>query len=222
MKGLIVVGGVLLGASANAVMLDDFMTGGYNSGAISAGTVDAWTAAATATGGIRFQSLTVTANPLGGDAKSRVITAAGVLDVSTDSDVNINYTLGYGYAAASTVAASNPLNLNLTSNFLVNLNFRTNDQAQPVTVTLYTNGGANSFTRTLNVSGGITSAFPVSYQFDFSSDAASLGDVDGIKIFFDPTDGGDFSLTNVEAVPEPMSIVALSIGALALLRRRKK
>jgi hypothetical protein len=110
----------------------------------------------------------------------------------------------------------------MTSNFLLNMNVRTNDLFLPVTVTLYTNGGANSFTRTLNVAAGINSASPVTYQFDFSSDAASLGDVDGIKFYFDPTAGGDFSLNSIQTVPEPMSIAVLSVGALALLRRRKK
>lgn len=222
MKGLAILGLVLFGASAHAVIVDDFMTGSYNSGAITSGTLNAWTPAANALGGIRFQSLTVVSNPLGGDAKCRVITSPGVLDVSTDSDVDVNYTLGYGYASSSTTPASGPLNLNFTSNFLINLDFRTNDLTQPVTLTLYTNGGASSYTRTMNISAGILSATPLVYQFDFSTDAANLGDVDGIKIFFDPAAGGDFSLNSVQAVPEPMSIVAISLGGLVLLRRRKK
>jgi hypothetical protein len=222
MKGLIFFGVAVLGASAQAFVVDDFMTGSYNSGAISSGTVDSWVNASSALGTIRYQSLSVTANPLLGDAKCRVITTPGVLDVSSDADVDINYTLGYGFANTSAVPASSPLNFDMTSNFLVNMNVRTNDLLLPVTVTLYTNGGANSFTRSLNVAAGINSASPVTYQFDFSSDAASLGDVDGIKFYFDPTAGGDFSLNNIQTVPEPMSIAVLSVGALALLRRRKK
>ncbi len=222
MKYLALVGLIAVGASAHATMIDDFMTGSYNSGAISAGTVNSWTGAASAMGGIRHQSLSVITNPLGGDAKCRVITTPGVLDVSSDSDVDIDYTLGYGYANSSTVVASNPLNFNFMSIPIIDLNFRTNDLTLPVTVTLYTNGGANSFTRTVNVNAGIFSGSPFSYQFDFTSDAASLGDVDGIKIYFDPAAGGDFSLNGIQAVPEPTTIAALSLGALVLLRRRKK
>ena len=222
MKYLALVGLIAVGASAHATMIDDFLTGSYNSGAISAGTVDSWTTAGSAIGGIRYQSLSVILNPLGGDAKCRVITTPGVLDVSSDSDVDIDYTLGYGYANSSTVVASNPLNSNFTSIPIIDLNFRTNDLSLPVTVTLYTNGGANSFSRTLNVNAGIFSASPVSYQFDFTADAASLGDVDGFKIYFDPAAGGDFSLNGIQAVPEPTTIAALSLGALVLLRRRKK
>ena len=222
MKYLALVGLIAVGASAHATMIDDFMTGSYNSGAISAGTVNSWTGAASALGGNRYQSLSVITNPLGGDAKCRVITTPGVLDVSSDSDVDIDYTLGYGYANSSTVVASNPLNFNFMSIPIIDLNFRTNDLTLPVTVTLYTNGGANSFSRSVNINAGIFSGSPLSYQFDFTSDAASLGDVDGIKIYFDPAAGGDFSLNGIQAVPEPMSLIALSLGAAALIKRSKK
>ena len=222
MKGLVFIGLLALGATAHAVVIDDFLTGGYNSGAITSGTVNNWSVAASAMGGIRYDSLTVTANPLLGDSKCRVITNPGVLEVSSDTEVDINFILGYGYANSSTTPTSNPLNKNFTSSPIIQLDFRTNDQNMPVTVTLYTNGGANSFTRTATVVGGIFSQNPSGYQFDFTSDAASLGDVDGIKIFFDPASSGDFSLNSVEAVPEPMSLTVLSLGALALLRRRKK
>ncbi len=222
MKGLVLIGLLALGAAAHAVVIDDFMTGSYNSGAITSGTLSNWGTAASAMGGIRYDSLTVTANPLVGDSKCRVITTPGVLEVSTDTDVDINFTLGYGYANLSNTPTSNPLNKNFTVNPIVELNFRTNDLTMPVTVTLYTNGGANSFTRSMTIASGINSSLPIAYQFDFTSDAASLGDVDGIKIFFDPAPSGDFSLNGIQAVPEPMSLTALTLGGFALLRRRKK
>ena len=220
MKGFLLVGVFALGATVHAGVVDDFMTGSYNSGAFSAGTVSNWSTAASAVGGIRYTSVTITNNPLGGDAKCRVITTPGVLEVSTDTEVDVNFTLGYGFANSSTTPASNQLNLNLTSLPIFNLEFLTNDQSQPVTVTLYTNGGTNSFSRSINVLAGTTT--PSTYQFDFSTNAASLGDVDGIKIFFDPAPGGDFALSGIHTVPEPMSLTALSLGALVLVRRRKK
>lgn len=222
MKGLVLIGLTVAAASANAVLVDDFLTGSYNSGAFTSGTQSAWTSASSAIGGIRYTALTITANPLVGDAKTRVITTPGVLEVSTDADVDTALTLGYGYASSSTTAASSPLNLDLTGNSLIAVNFRTNDVAQPASVTIYTNGGASSFTRNLAIAGGIVSASPQTYVFDFSSDAANLGDVDGISFSFDPTAGGDFSLNSINAVPEPMSLAVLSIGAAALLRRKKK
>ena len=222
MKGLIFCGLVVLGASAQALVVDDFASGGFSSGVFSTGSVSSWVSAGSALGGSRYNSLNISLNPLLGDAKYRIIPSAGVLEVSSDADVDTNFTLGYGFASLSTIAGSNPLNQNFTSIPLVNLSFRTNDQVQPVTVTLFTNGGANSYSRTLNISGGLFFPTPANYLFDFTSDAASLGDVDGIKIDFDPVAGGDFSLNGVQVVPEPTSIAVLSIGAIALLRRRKK
>ncbi len=222
MKGHFSFGILCLGAVSFATPLDDFMTGAYNSGSFSAGSVSAWTTGAGAVGGIRYTDLTITNNPFGGDAKTRVITTPGILEVSTDTEVDTLFTLGYGYNTLSTTPASNPLNLNLSSTPLVNLDFRTNDLLQPVTVTLFTNGGASSYTRSMNILGGLSGPFVQTYTFDFSSDAASLTDVDGIRIDFDPAAGGDFSLSGINTVPEPMSIAAISIGAAALLRRKKK
>ena len=221
MKCLGLIGALALGASAHAVVIDDFLTGNYNSGAITSGTLDVWTSASSALGGNRYQSLTVTGNPLGGNASCRVIASAGVLDVSSDTDVDINYTLGYGYAASSTTPASNQLNTSFVASPRFELEFRSNDITLPVTMTLYTNGGANTYSRSMSVNAGITTASPVIYTFDFTSDAASLGDVDGIKIFFDPAASGDFALNGIYAVPEPTSIAAISLGAIVLLRRRK-
>lgn len=222
MKGLFLAGFVVLGASAFAGSVDDFLTGTYNSGAFTSGSVAAWVSAGSALGGIRYTDLTITANPFVGDAKTRVITTPGILEVSTDTEVDTAFTLGYGFANLSATPASSPLNVDWSSTPLVEITFRTNDLLQPVTATIYTNGGASSFTRTLNVAGGITSASPQTYIFDFSSDSASLGDVDAVTFDFDPSAGGDFSLQSINTVPEPMSLAVLSIGAAALLRRKKK
>ncbi|MBS1703728.1 MAG: PEP-CTERM sorting domain-containing protein [Armatimonadetes bacterium] len=222
MKGLFLAGFVVLGATAFAGTVDDFMTGSYNSGSFTSGSVSAWTSASSALGGIRYDVLTITDNPFVGDAKTRVITTPGILEVSTDTDVDTTFTLGYGYALSSTSPASNELNVNWTSTPLLSMTFRSNDIAQNVTATIYTNGGASSYTRTLGIAGGIVPASPQTYMFDFTSDAASLGDVDAVKFDFDPAPGADFSLTGINSVPEPASIAALAIGAAALLRRKKK
>lgn len=222
MKGLFVCGFLVVGAASYATQLDDFVTGTYNSGAFSSGSVSAWTNASGAIGGIRYTDLIITSNPFGGDAKTRVITTPGILEVSTDTEVDTQFVLGYGYAASSTTPASNPLNLNLTASPLVNVTFRSNDLLQPVVVTMFTNGGASSFTRTLNIAGGITSASPQTYSFDFTSDAASLGDVDAIRFDFDPAAGADFSLTSINTVPEPASMAVIGLGVAALLRRKRR
>ena len=220
-KGLVLVGAAMLGASAHAVVVDDFLTGGYSSGAFSSGNQSAWTNASVF-GGIRYTSLTIDVNPLAGDAKTRVITTPGILEVSTDADVDTHMSLGYGFAASSTTVGSNALNMNLISTPIFSMTFRSNDLLQPVVATIFTNNGASSFTRTINAVGGITPTSPVTYLFDFTSDAASLGDVDAITFNFDPQPGGDFSLSGIQTVPEPASLAVLAIGGAAMLRRRKK
>ena len=190
-------------------------------GAFSSGNQDAWTNASVF-GGIRLTSLTIVNNPLGGDAKTRVITTPGILEVSSDSDVDTNMLLAYGVASNSFIVGSNSLNLDFTGTPIVEVAFRSNDIAQPVTVWLYNNDGAQILTRTLNIAAGITPSSPMTYGFDFTSDIANLGDIDAIAFTFDPAPGGDFALTGINTVPEPMSIAVLSVGALALLRRRKK
>lgn len=212
----------LAAASSFGFVFDDFSTGAYNSGYFSAGTADAWVSASGAAGGTRFTSTSITANPLGGDARARVVTVAGIYAVGSEAQVDVKSTLGYGYASSSTVPASNPLNLNLSAKPVIDVVFDSNDVVQPVVVTLFTNGGANQYTRTVNAPGGIATGSAQSILFDFSTDAANLVDVDSIKIDFDPAPGGDFALTTVQAVPEPASFAVIGVGVAALLRRRRK
>ncbi len=209
-------------ASSQAFLLDDFSTGSYNSGYFSAGTVDAHITASGAVGGLRYVSTTITANPLGGDARARVISGPGIYAVGTESQVDISSRLGYGFANASLVPASNPLNLDLSLNPILKLSFVSNDVSQPVIATIYTNGGASWYSYMATAPSGITPSSPVDLQLDFTSVAGLLTDVDGIVFDFDPAEGGDFSLTTVQAVPEPASIAVIGMGVAALLRRRRK
>jgi hypothetical protein len=164
----------------------------------------------------------VQSNPLGNDARLRVQSSLGVFQVGTESSVDSLVQIAYGFANNSTVLGSNDINLDLTSSSLIKLTVRSNDIALPASVTLFTNSGASSFTRSLVVAGGVVPALPSTVTFDFSADAALLSDVDAMVFNFDAAPDGDYSFTNIEAVPEPASVAILGMGAAALLRRRRK
>ncbi|HLO99820.1 MAG TPA: PEP-CTERM sorting domain-containing protein [Fimbriimonas sp.] len=205
---------------AHAGYVDNFETGAYNSGLISSGSVEGWTPAAGALGGSRYTKVKITSNPLAGDAKTRVLTTPNILEFSSDSELDAEFTLGYGFSSGSSVPTSAPLNLNFGTEQTFRINFRSNDQLMPVKVTLFTNDGADSFSGTLNIPGGITTAAPQFYDWNFTW--YGLADLDAITFDFDPAEGGDFSLNSIEAVPEPASMAAIAVGIAALIRRKKK
>jgi hypothetical protein len=221
MKTLVVLGLTFCVASAHAFIIDDFTSGAFNSGYISSGTQSDWTAASVP-GGVRLNFITIQNNPLGNDARVRVLTTFGVYQFSSEPSVDAQVSIGYGFATGSGTVGSNPLNMNLTTNPILSVFMRSNDVAMPTSMRIFTNNGANMYTRNVSVSGGITPSSSQVINYDFTSDAALLGDVDAIVMDFDAQPDGDFSLTYLAAVPEPTSMAVLGLGAAALLRRRKK
>jgi hypothetical protein len=216
---LIVACGVA--AASQAYVIDDFTTGSYNSGYISSGSVFGWTAAPGASGGIRGTLLNIQSNPLGNDARLRVQSSFGVFQVSAEPGVDAAVQAAYGFANNSTSVGSNALNLNFTSTPKIQLTVRSNDLALETDVYLITNNGASSYVRSMVIPGGITASSPQVMTFDFSSDAAMLGDVDAIVFDFDGAADGDYAFSNMQAVPEPASLAVLALGALVVTRRRK-
>lgn len=204
--------------SAHALTLDDFLTGNYSGPFITTGSDIAFTPAASALGGSRYTNITILSNAIGGSARLRTSTSLGRLFVSNESGVGSAIKLGYGFS--TTTPASAPLNLNMSSAAKVDVKFESNDLSMPVTVTLFTNGGTPSYSRTATISGGITSSF--TQTFDFSADASLLGDVDAVEISFAPQVDGDFSLSNVSAVPEPATLVGLGVASIAFFKKRRR
>jgi hypothetical protein len=213
---LLSFGIVGMSMSAHAVLIDNFTDGAYNSGYISSGFASGWVNA-TVPGTIRYTKLTVDSSTLGDDARLRVVTGSGVMTVSNGVGVDGSTDLGYGFAANSTVPMSNALNFNMTSAPIVRVRFLSNDLPNAASVTLY-KGNNTTEVRSLSIP-ALSGA--TNYDFDFSSVAATLGDVDAMKFSFNTSSDGDFALQNISTVPEPASMAVMGLGIAAMLRKRR-
>jgi hypothetical protein len=208
---------VLAGAS-QAIVFDDFSSGAYDSGPVTSNTI-AWQNG-TMINGVRGTFVGITSNPLSETARLRIVPGSGAFIASSGLSLDAFFQAAYGFANGSTSVGSNPLNINLMTQSQLRVTFLGSDLPMVATAIVFTNNGAGSFTRVLNLPGGITNGQTATW--DFSADAASLGDVDAIVFDFDSSPSGDFGISRLESVPEPATMAALGLGVAALLRRRKK
>jgi hypothetical protein len=208
----ILTAGAMAHAEPSLLTLDDFSSGAYDTGYISADNVGRWVNASTALGGSRYVGLNVLSNPLDNAAKARVRTS-GVQDFSLilDPGVKGNAVLSYGQTG---------LGLDMRSFQDIALDFNTADRDLQVRLTLFGSNDASlkSWVQTYNnVDGSGTLRFGL-------GDTSSFAKVERITFDFTPKTGADFSLRRATAtlVPEPSAMVAVGFGALVLIRRKKK
>jgi hypothetical protein len=220
----ILLGGCVLGASASALVIDDFTSGPY-SNTIQSGTVIA-SQTGTMLGGERDTLMRVTGNPFNLDFE--VIINGGLAAISNDASVDSLFGLDYDGVGEETggeefVRGPGLGDLNLSGFDRLRFAFLENDQDLALTVQFRTFGRGMSF-GTFNVPQNHT---PFTFDVLFAGlnqqgAGADFSDIDRITIFFDGLPSADFALRDIQAVPEPATITALAAAVGILVARRRK
>lgn len=223
MKNLIILAALGATAAANAaVQFDDFTTGPY-SVTLTSG-MDTAFQAASVPGLTRTTRLNVESNPLVRDISLSIGGGFSIADNGTMADSWVR--IGYGYENnGSGGLVVDPLNMNLSGESSFQIDFLSNDLANDVKIYVGTwNGSSLDLSTATAVAPGGNASTPFSMNLSFASftGTASFSDVDVVVFEFDNSPSGDFALSQLTAVPEPMSMLALGAGVSAVLARRRK
>ncbi len=219
-KGFVLLGLLTgLAAISNAAFVDDFNLGAYDSGLLTSGSNSQWINAGNVPGGTRYAKIEIESNDFGDDGRARTFTTPGVYNVSSGTGVNVKTLLGYGFSSGSATPDA-PLNLNWAGAPVFLINVRNTDLSVPVTVEIGSTTLGQSAIRMGTLPAAVTSG-NVPVNFDFTGEAF-LGDVDYIKVSFDPQSEGDFTISDMQVVPEPATLAGVSAAILAFARRRRR
>lgn len=201
--------------SAHAILIDDFTTG-PDSQSVKSGT-NFFQENGSMLGGDRVIQLEVIDNPL--NVSLAVDISNGFNSISEGPKLTSQPGVGWGYTAPSqNTYGTFDLNADFSGQDHFALSFDNNEHAMSGTVLINDtyNQSAN-----FNVTDS-QNPFEVDVNFAAFSGSVDWSHVHQIAVVFSDPAANDFTMTKVEAVPEPASMAALAIGAAALLRRRAK
>lgn len=211
------MGVLALGTVANALVLDDFSTGNIND-KITAGSNSLFTPAAVP-GGNRFVRHTVESNPLG--LTHAVTITNGIMASDSKTQVDATTEIAWGVNAAGFAGVATDLNADLSAFSAFRIKVLSSDQ--PATLRIAVRANSNPVVQSAIKNIPINVNAMQAIDVDFSEFVGvNFADVDAISILLDTSASGDVVIDSFEAVPEPASMIALGLGAAALVARKRK
>lgn len=204
--------------SAQAIVIDNFQAGPFDSGIVT--TVGPLFVNSQVgpnsdiIGGVRETKMQLSQNTLGANGGSRMTVGSGLMAVNQAPLTDGQYSLFYG----------NPthlLNLNLSSETAFKFDVLFNDLGPLQLNARIGTSGSGSSNAFLNIP--VITSGPQTIIVNFSSfvGSANFADVDSIRFFFDPEVAGDFVIGGITTVPEPNTVLALTLGGVAVLLRKR-
>jgi len=229
---MVLVAGVLVSAAQATILIDDF-TSGFNAGST---TTDFYydTVAGNAIGGHRYVDHRFFGNPLVRPISTEVNAfTPGNMFIEAGSGVNGQAFVVWGGriinapdSGPGALSRSNffGLGVDLSGEAGIRVDYINNDQSS---TELYievwdSNFNVNSVLFTPIAAGNGSFYADFSSFVVFQGTGVNLADIQGIAIGLDLPTGNDITITNVEAVPEPATMIALGLGVAALAQRKRK
>lgn len=214
-KAILIAAVVSAVAAAQAVILDDFTVSQADIQLTSAGSVDTRFAAGSFFGfDTRWTFARLDASPFNQPLDVKLQgNGLGIVNsgVGTDAYIQLNYF----------TSGSNTVNLSGIDTMKISFADNTRD------LTVFWAAWSDNYSNLAIGSQSIVAAdFTGEHELDLTSTTSNSGvnmaALDEFAFIFDPKAGGDFSITQIDAVPEPGTIGALLVGLGALARRRRR
>jgi len=222
MRTIIVAAGVAACCAAPAIVIDDFTTGPVTH-SMTSGSVILQQLGSMA-GGQRDLLLTVLTNSVTQQLQQTIgsgmsITSSGTLltaRIGLDYDgVDAENPIGSTFNAG--LPGINP-SLDISGQTWLRFNFLANDRTLNLQAELT---GSGTSTAAVSVAGNQDTPFTVDIPLADFNGTANFATIHRMTFYFNTSPSGDFALGSIEVVPEPSSLLAVGVGMMLLLRRRK-